>query len=228
MKETPITQVHIDLLRRGASDLGIELTDHALTQFSIYLEELLFWSPKTDLIAQTDPTLIIRKHFLDSIAVVTYLKETAAILDLGSGAGFPGIPLAIALPQTSVTLLESRRKRVSFLKEAARKIHLPNLTIYEGRAENLAENQLLQKAFAAVITRATWDITDILRFATPFLHESGRVFAMKGPLIEKSSGELEKIQTGFRLIDKHSYTLPLGHEQRQILIFSRQKVSRDT
>jgi 16S rRNA (guanine527-N7)-methyltransferase len=222
-----VIQAHILLLQEGARNLGVELTDKALARFSTYLEELLFWSPKSDLISQTDPAAIIRKHFLDSIAVITYLPKDAFILDLGSGAGFPGIPLAIMLPQTSITLIEVRRKRVSFLKHVARSIGVKNLAIHEGRVEELARDPHLQEAFDIVITRATWNIPTLLEFARPFLRERGRILAMRGPRNNDDSPLRDIANEKFPYIGHHSYTLPFGSEQRNLFVFGK-NVSRDT
>jgi 16S rRNA (guanine527-N7)-methyltransferase len=216
-----VTQAHIHLLQEGARNLGVELTDKALAQFSTYLEELLLWSPKIDLISQTDPTSIIRKHFLDSIAVVPYLPKAVSILDLGSGAGFPGIPLAIALPQTSISLIEIRRKRVSFLRHVARRIGAKNLAVHEGRAEELAKDPLLHDAFDVVITRATWKIPTLLEFAYPFLRERGQVHAMRGPRNNDESPLLGLSSEKFTYIGHHDYTLPFGSEQRNLFAFSK-------
>ncbi|MGE0681846.1 MAG: 16S rRNA (guanine(527)-N(7))-methyltransferase RsmG [Candidatus Binatia bacterium] len=222
-----VTHAHIHFLHEGAKNLEVELTDEALSQFSIYLEELLFWSPKIDLISQTDPALIIRKHFLDSIAVIPYLQKAASILDLGSGAGFPGIPLAIVLPQTFVTLIEARRKRVSFLKHVARRIAAKNLAIREGRVEELTRDSPLQEAFDVVITRATWKISTLLKFACPFLRMRGKVLAMKGPRSNDESPELSVVEGEFIPINCYDYVLPFGSEQRRLLGFCK-NVPRDT
>lgn len=221
------TKTHLKLLKEGAEKLGVHLTEKALSQFSLYLEELLLWSPKIDLVAQTDPVLLIRKHVLDSIAVASYLARAVNILDLGSGAGLPGVPLALVLPEISFTLIEARRKRVSFLKQVARKIGMQNLLIREGRAEVLAQDIALQDAFAIVITRATWSVVDLLELAYPFLRAEGKVFAMKGPRYEEERHLREFSREKYCLLNKHDYTLPFGTEQRTLLIFEKH-VSRDT
>src|ERR1051325_10413786 len=112
---------HLQVLTEGATRLGVPLSDAAVTQLMLYLDELLRWSPKIDLVSQTDPKEIVRKHFLDSLAVIPFFAEQTTLLDLGSGAGFPGLPIAMALPHSSVSLVEVRRKRVNFLKEVIRK-----------------------------------------------------------------------------------------------------------
>ena len=102
-----INPEHLQILTDGATQLGVSLSDAAVTQLMLYLEELLRWSPKIDLVSQTDPKEVIRKHFLDSLAVVPLLTEQFTLLDLGSGAGFPGLPIAIALPQSQCLLSKS-------------------------------------------------------------------------------------------------------------------------
>lgn len=222
-----VTKAHLSLLKEGAENLGVHLTEKVLTQFSLYLEELLLWSPTIDLVAQTDPVLIIRKHFLDSVAAAAYFTRAVTILDLGSGAGLPGIPLALAFPQISFTLIEARRKRVSFLRHVARKIGMQNLTIREGRAETLAQDIALQVSFDIVITRATWSIASLLDLAYPFLRAEGKVFAMKGPRYEEEGHPQESPSEKYCFLNRHDYTLPFGTEQRILLIFAKH-VSRDT
>jgi 16S rRNA (guanine527-N7)-methyltransferase len=153
--------------------------------------------------------------------VVPYLPKAVSILDLGSGAGFPGIPLAIALPQTSISLIEIRRKRVSFLRHVARRIGAKNLAVHEGRAEELAKDPLLHDAFDVVITRATWKIPTLLEFAYPFLRERGQVHAMRGPRNNDESPLLDLSSEKFTYINRHDYALPFGSEQRCLLVFCK-------
>lgn len=223
-----LTHPHdVHLLQEGARILGVELTDTALTQFFTYLEELLFWSAKIDLISQTDPALIIRKHFLDSIAVIPHLPKSASILDLGSGAGFPGVPLAISLPSSSLTLLEIRRKRISFLKHIVRKIDAKNLAICEGRAEEQAKDPTHQEAFDVVVTRATWGIPTLLELASPFLRGKGQVLAMRGPRDGDPAPLVNIADAQFTYINCYNYTLPFGSEKRCLFSFGK-NVSRAT
>jgi 16S rRNA (guanine527-N7)-methyltransferase len=218
-----INHGHLQILTDGAVQLGVSLSDAVATQLMLYLEELLRWSPKIDLVSQTDPKEVIRKHFLDSLAVVPFLSEKRTLLDLGSGAGFPGLPIAIALPQNSVSLVEVRRKRISFLKEVVREIKATNITVYEGRAEALAENPFLYGKFAVVITRATWKVGTYLRYAVPFLEKTGIAIAMQGPQSDPQNFHTETLKNvpSFRLSTSHEYTLPFGSEKRRLLIFTQ-------
>ncbi|MBI3248094.1 MAG: 16S rRNA (guanine(527)-N(7))-methyltransferase RsmG [Deltaproteobacteria bacterium] len=223
----PMEQRYLDLLQDGARQLGITLQEDEIRRLSIYLETLLFWSPRIDLVSQHDPAEIIRKHFLDSLAVVRLLPAASAILDLGSGAGFPGIPLAFMQPQIAVALVETRRKRISFLREVNRKTGAQNLTIHEGRAEELAIREELHAAFDVVITRATWSVPTFLRQAAPFLRDQGLAMAMQGPHTE--SGSLQTFPLGpgefFQPTSWHEYTLPFGSERRLLLGFTKQGAS---
>ena len=220
-------QPHLQLLQEGAKQLGVALSPETLVQFSLYLEELILWSAKIDLVSQTDRLTIIRKHFLDSLAVIPHLLEAKTILDLGSGAGFPGMPLAVSLAHTSVTLVETKRKRVNFLKQVARKIKARNLTVLEGRAEVLAKEGLLQNHFDVVVTRATWSIATFFDLAYPFVCDEGKIIAMRGPQknAEIFSSQIDKDKC--QVVGFYEYTLPLGDEQRSLLVFGK-NVSRDT
>ena len=204
-RSMPIEQHHLDLLHDGARQLGLALQGDEIRWLSIYLEALVFWSSRIDLVSQHDPTEIVRKHFLDSLAVARLLPSAAAMLDLGSGAGFPGIPLAFMHPHVAVVLLEVRRKRVNFLREVNRKTGVQNLTIHEGRAEELAKRPELQAAFDVVITRATWSVPTFLRQAAPFLRDQGSAMAMQGPHAEIAPFQTFPVGLGvfFRQTSQH-------------------------
>jgi 16S rRNA (guanine527-N7)-methyltransferase len=209
-------------LTEGARRLGVELSQEHLAHFAIYLEELARWSTITNLVSQSAPETIVRKHILDSLAISPLIPPISRILDLGSGAGFPGLVLAIVQPTRKIVLLESQRKRANFLKQAARMIKLTNVKVFEGRAEVLAQEEALQDAFSVVISRAAWSLPDFLRFASPFVADNGIVIAMKGP---QGTQELLASPTlsGFELKKKHEYTLPFGNEKRQALFFAKSR-----
>ena len=222
-------QSHTHLLITGARHFGLELSPEDLSRFSLYLEEIQRWSGITNLVSQAAPTTIIRKHILDSLAITGLIPAEGRVLDLGSGAGFPGLVLALVKPRQEIVLLEARRKRASFLKEVARKTKITNLKIYEGRAEVLSAEKSLYLSFPIVVTRATWNIREFLLLANPFIENRGIALAMKGPQAEK---ELEKLDqtlenTSFYLQRKYEYILPFGTEKRQIIVFGK-NVQRET
>lgn len=217
------------LVMAGAKLLGIELIEAQLSEFAIYLEELNRWSKIADLVSQSETEIIIRKHILDSLAALTVLPKTGRLLDLGSGAGFPGLPIAIAIPTLSVTLLEPRRKRVNFLREVIRKTQLTNAQSYEGRAEEFTRMGGWQSAFDVIITRATWNLREFLAIGSLFVKHGGILVAMKGTRVrEELQSFLTDESTGeFVLGEKIEYQLPYGKEERTILTFTK-KVSRNT
>ena len=214
---------HVTLLVDGAAQLNVQLTADHVARIRLYLEELQRWAKIVDLVSQSDPTTIIRKHILDSLAVLPLLPAKGHVLDLGSGAGFPGLPIAVARPTLSVHLLEPRRKRVNFLKEAIRKMTLSNARAFEGRAEEFASLADWHSAFNVVISRATWNIREYLTLATPFLDKEGIIVTMKGGAAkeELKSEENWLREQDYALQTIESYRLPFGKEQRSLIVFSR-------
>ncbi len=223
-----IDQSHIDTLTEGGHELGIFLSDDTISSLAVYLETLQRWSKTTDLVSQPVPEIVIHKHILDSLAVSALLSPQCRFIDLGSGAGFPGLVLAMAERERDAVLLEPRRKRANFLKDVVRIARLKNVAVYESRAESSAKEQDLRESFDAVVTRATWDIETFLSFAEPFLKDRGVALAMKG---KKGEPELENFSRSenidFIYLEKHEYILPLGTESRYVYAF-RKNVQRET
>ena len=217
-----LTNEQFVLLTNGTKLLNVELAQGNIAWIAIYLEELKRWAKIVDLVSQSDPEVIIRKHVLDSLAALAVLPLHGRLLDLGSGAGFPGLPLAIANPALSVTLLEPRRKRVNFLKQVIRKTNLTNTQVYEGRAEDFAGTDGWQSAFDIVITRATWNIREFLLRAAPFVSADGILAAMKGKKAEELQSATKDLETlNLMLKTEHRYTLPYGNERRSIFVFKK-------
>lgn len=210
------------LLTEGARQLQVELKAETIDRITVYLEELQRWANIADLVSQSDQETIIRKHILDSLAVLSVLPLQGRLLDLGSGAGFPGLPIAMARSTLLVSLLEPRRKRANFLKEIVRKTNLTNTQAFEGRAEEFARQERWQLAFDIIITRATWNIQEFLTIARPFVASNGIIVAMMAAGAEK---ELRKERTwlwerSYILQKLTQYNLPFGNEQRAVAIFS--------
>lgn len=217
-----LDQDHARTLREGARQLSLTLSEATVSQFAIFIEEIQRWSTIADLLSQTDPATLIRKHILDSLALLPWIPAGSRVLDLGSGAGFPGLPLAIARPDVHVTLIEARRKRANFLKAAIRALALRNINAHEGRAEQLSQTEGLSAAFDLVVTRATWRLSLLLTLARPFLRPEGIVMAMKGPRLQHELEEQREAikTTGFAHTDTKSYTLA-GNEKRTLAFFSQ-------
>ena len=166
-------------LRSGAKAAGVSLSGPQLESLGAYLDLLEAWNRRMNLVATKDRESLIRRHILDSLAPARTLAEAlgpeAEVVDIGSGAGLPGVPLAIALPQLRFCLLEPRRKRASFLRAAARECFTWNIAVEEARASELACRR--PRAFAAAISRATFAPGDLLAEASPLLAPNGLLLA---------------------------------------------------
>src|SRR3989454_11911207 len=139
----------------GLHRLGLELSQQQLGQFLLYREELLDWNARINLTAITDPEEVLIKHFLDSLSLLlVYNRPAARLLDIGAGAGFPGLPLKIVRPHWEVELLEATGKKVTFLRHMIETLHLENVVAIQGRAEEFAHKQEYRATFDVVTARA--------------------------------------------------------------------------
>ena len=212
----------LESLKEGAKELGIVLNDEALGLFSLYLEELKAWNKKINLFSRKDDFEIIAKDFLDSLTLCKYLPSEASFLDLGSGGGFPGIPIKISRQDLRVVLLEIRIKKVYFLKNMIRVLGVKNLEVMGPGNEN-------SEKFDYIASRAFGSIVKLVKTADPYLKENGVVISMKG---RKGEDELENEisnlkKKGWNTYFVEHFTLPvLAH--KRVLIGLRKDVSRET
>lgn len=185
-----------DMLITGAKELDIEIREAEEKAFLLYLEELKKWNEKINLTSLHSDKDIVVKHFLDSLSVVRFLKDNkvSSLLDIGSGGGFPGIPLKIVMPELKITLLEAIGKKVIFLKHIIRTLGLNDIEAIKGRAEDEGIIKTHSKFFDCVISRALCSIKDYVALSKPYIKEKGIILAMKGPVEKKLSSELEEYQ----------------------------------
>ena len=169
-----------NVICEGAKNLDIQIDKRKIEKFAIHALELMKWNQKTNLTAITDPFEVAIKHFLDSIVPVKIIPSNASLLDIGSGGGFPGIPLKIILPSLSVTLIDASRKKVSFLKHIIRILELKNIDALQIRAEEFANKPGVAKKFNVIISRAFSSMTTFALTALPFLKKEGAIIAMRG------------------------------------------------
>lgn len=190
-------------------------------KLKVYYELLSAWNEKMNLISCNSEEEFHTLHVNDATRLLPHIKNSRRVLDLGTGAGLPGIVLKIVEPKLEVVLIDSTRKKISFCSEAIRKLKLEGIGAVWGRAEDKKIIESLGK-FDAVVSRATWKIGEFLKFAEPYLSNYARAFAMKGPNWEGELGEgggtIEKM--GFALKTKHRYVLGKDRE-RWILAFER-------
>jgi 16S rRNA (guanine527-N7)-methyltransferase len=202
------------ILTAGLKELGIGSDSEIITTFDIYREELKKWNKVHNITAITDDEEIVVKHFLDSLI---YLKaippETETLCDVGSGGGFPGLPIAIIKKDITITLLEPARKKIAFLRQMKRAFHLQDLEIIEDRAEGVKERQ-----FDVVVTRATFTISDMLKKAAHLIKPGGKLIMSKGPNYE---GELERLPELYK-VDVMPVGLKIRPLTRNLIIIQSQ------
>ncbi|HOG15845.1 MAG TPA: 16S rRNA (guanine(527)-N(7))-methyltransferase RsmG [Syntrophales bacterium] len=209
-------------LIEGASELGLELTGLQTQRLVRYLQELLLWNETFNLISpRTTPEAAIG-HALDCLSVVPHLRgRSGPLIDLGSGGGLPAIPLKIVLPDLEVRMVESTRKKASFLHQAIRLLDLRGVSVLQERAERLSSDPGSRGTYPIVTSRATFHLNDLLRIAAPFLAPGGILIAMKGPRPEGEIREAESNRAILGLASPavHAVFLPRGGGSRTILIY---------
>jgi 16S rRNA (guanine527-N7)-methyltransferase len=176
------------------------------SQLDRYLELLAFWNQRINLTSVRDPEGIREKHFADSLALVPHVPpEARTLVDVGSGAGFPGAVVALARPDLAVTLVESNRKKTAFLETIRRELPIPNVTVAAARLEAFLPAH--RRGFDVAVSRATWDLLEWLALAPDLVRSGGLVLAMEGALLH----ELPPGAT------RHPYVL--GDQRRSIVMF---------
>ena len=210
------------LLSQGARRLSVPLAHTTLDSVCVYLDELQRWSRIVNLVSVADPSTVVRKHVLDCLALASQLSFEGRLVDLGSGAGFPGLILAMLDPERSVDLIEARRKRAHFLKAVVRRLGLRNVAVYEGRAGTLVQQERFRATYRVAVSRATWNLAQFLSLAQGFVEPDGWAIAMKGPGVEDELRHVPAQASPFVLYSCYDYTLPLGTESRTLLTFAGQ------
>ena len=213
--------------KEAAADLGVVLTDEQLQNFQRYYQELNLWNSRFNLVASTESAEeVFVKHFLDSLTLVPFLPlPDGRLLDIGTGGGFPGIPLKMTLPGLKVTLLEASRKKVSFLKYLCRTLKLEGMSILQERLEALLKEESFRGCFDMVVSRAALKLPQYLQAAGGLVSPSGLIFAMKGANYRTELAEVSDVLTNGNLVltDVHTLALPRGGDFRAILIFKKLK-----
>ncbi|MHB8771496.1 MAG: 16S rRNA (guanine(527)-N(7))-methyltransferase RsmG [Syntrophales bacterium] len=214
----------LDTLAEGAATIGIRLDPVALDQFAAYERELLLWNRRINLVSEKSSREIVIRHFLDSLTAAPAITcPDGLLLDLGSGAGLPGIPLRIALPELRVMLVESSRKKTSFLSHIVRTLSLTEVTVVRERIEALIGQQALAGSFDTVLSRAAFKLPQLVRTASFFLREGGFLVAMKGPDPAEEMAEAEAVLAivGMVYRDCREVRLPETDSSRKIITYER-------
>ena len=203
----------------GARKLGIQIDERVSASFSTHAFELIHWNRKINLTAITDPREIAIKHFLDSLAPAAYVPDRGRLLDIGSGGGFPGIPLKILKPSITALLVDGARKKINFLKHVIRALKLENIEARQIRTETLLQEAAYAACFDIVISRALSDLSTFVKCALPLLTTRGTIIAMKG---EVDPQELDVMRADAPAdqysLEIKTYALPSIDSQRSLVI----------
>lgn len=205
------------IIRDGADELEIQTTDKTIASFELFAAEMLKWNRKINLTAITSEKEVAIKHFVDSLYFADQVKNGNTALDIGSGAGIPGIPLAIVRKDISVISVDAVAKKIQFQRHVARLIGLDNFTAIHSRIENLPVQYA--NGFDLITSRAFSSLEQFVKLAAPLLKDSGRLIAMKGPAsaVEISESGIAIKQLGFEIEHVNNYELPENLGKRSLI-----------
>ena len=203
--------------------IQLNVNDEVLNKFWVYMTNLLEWNEKINLTAITDEDDIILKHFIDSLTILEYIPEKSNVIDVGTGAGFPGIPLKIVREDINMTLMDSLNKRITFLNEIINKLGLKKINAIHSRAEELAKMPEHREKYDIAVSRAVANLSTLSEYMIPFVKVRGKCICMKGSNIEEElktaknaikelGGEIEKVI---------NFKLPDSDNERNIIIIKK-------
>lgn len=212
-----MTSVFREMLVQCQPAADFSIPPDSIAKFELYYQELLEWNARVNLTTITAPADAAIKHFLDSVLVLKYMPLAGTLIDIGSGAGFPGIPLKIMNPHLSVVLVEAVRKKASFLKQIIRLLKLADIQVYNGRIEDFDRYD----AFDFAVSRAFSELGLFCRLAAPFIKPGGRLLAMKGSDKKELAGALDATPGGYACEALHTYELPQHKGKRSLVVLQK-------
>ena len=210
-----------DTLKEGSKELGVQLDEEQIDKLIKYKEILVDWNEKINLTAITDDFGIATKHFLDSLTPILTNKVKGKVIDVGTGAGFPGLVLKVKKPEIELTLLDSLNKRINFLKEAASTMGLCGVEFIHSRAEDEARRS--RERFDTVVARAVANMAVLSELCLPFLKVGGYFLALKGPMAEEELSNAKRAITilGGEIEEIFSVKIPFTDLSHKIIIIKK-------
>lgn len=206
-------------------EINVDITDDQISKFYEYMNLLLEWNEKINLTAITEQNEIILKHFVDCLTIQKYIENNKKIVDIGTGAGFPGVPLAIMNKDNHFTLVDSLNKRIKFLCDVKEKIGLKNVEAIHSRAEDFCQDKLYREKFDVAVSRAVANLSVLAEYLLPAVKVGGKIICMKGSQIEEELNEAEFAlkELGGCVKLKEEFCLPGTDMGRNIIIIEKIK-----
>lgn len=210
-------------LIENLKEIGVNINYNKANEFSIYMQILLEWNEKMNLTAIVEKNDILQKHFVDSLTALKYINQKDRIIDVGTGAGFPGIPIKIVEEDTKITLMDSLNKRIIFLQEVITKLNLNNITTIHSRAEDLAKDIRYREKYDIAISRAVANLSTLVEYMLPFVKVRGKCLCMKGNNIDEEVTNAKKAikELGGKIINVENFRLPNSDIERNIIIIKK-------
>ncbi len=215
----------INELSKKAEQINFKLNEEQCEKFYNYMNLLLEWNEKINLTAIVEPEEIITKHFIDSIIIAKHIKENEKVADIGTGAGFPGIPLKIASSSLDIILVDALNKRIKFLKEVLEKLNLQKIDAIHARVEEFARSKENRESFDIVTSRAVAKLNVLAEYMLPLTKVGGKCICMKGPEIEEELKESKQAIEilGGKISKIEQFNLPGTDMKRSIVIIEKIK-----
>lgn len=215
----------IEIMQEKLKKLEIHFSMEQTEQFFEYMKLLIDWNEKINLTAITEPEEIITKHFIDSLTILKYIKNDYKIVDVGTGAGFPGIPLCIMNPTIKMTLVDSLNKRLIFLQEVVERLKLENIEIVHARAEELGQNIKYRETFDIATSRAVANLSTLSEYLIPLVKINGKIISMKA---SNAKQEIDEAQNAIQILGGQiesieEFNLPESDIGRTVIIINKNK-----
>ena len=212
-------------MKQKAEEIDINLTVEQLWKFYSYMELLIEWNEKINLTAIIEPEEIILKHFIDSLTIYKYIEKDNKVVDVGTGAGFPGIPLKIANPELKITLVDSLNKRLIFLQDVINKLQLKNVEIIHARAEDFGQNKKFREKFDIATSRAVANLSTLSEYLIPLVKLNGKCICMKAGYADQEIDEAKKAINvlGGTIKEVENFMLPQSDIGRTVIIINKER-----
>ena len=214
----------LEFMKEECKKNNIQISNEEIEKLYIYMKEILEWNEKVNVTAIKDEKEFIVKHFIDSLTIEKYITNGEKVLDIGTGAGFPGIPIKITKNKSHVDLVDSVNKKLNVIRDVIPKIKLEDIECIHTRAEDLAKNVKYRESYDVVTSRAVANLTTLVEYMLPFVKVGGKIICMKGPNVEEELAESKKAISilGGKIEQIENINIDSDYE-RNIIIIKKEK-----